>query len=196
MQYKKRKSEPLNSLFSKLRLGSVSLPLNKMDSISNRIAFMPNFIHSMDSTNIQLLIKNYKDKKQENINLFTIHDCFATTPNYMKDLNRDVRLAFLMIYFQGDYIKTVHENFIKKIYNCTQAIYEYEENNETLQETEKLEENKKVSTSNESNNSKNLVRLDIEDVNNLFLSLNINKKYVIRTPRKYIIPSLPYNVDN
>jgi len=119
MQYNKRKSEPIKSLFSNLRIGSVSLPLAKMDSISNRIAFMPNFIHSMDSTNIQLLINIYKARKEEDINLFTIHDCFATTPNYMKELNRDIRLAFIMIYFQGDYIKSVHENFIKKIYNCT-----------------------------------------------------------------------------
>jgi len=64
MGYKKRESKPIKSLFSKLRLGSVSLPLTKMDHISNQISFMPNFIHSMDATNIQLLIKIFKDKKK------------------------------------------------------------------------------------------------------------------------------------
>jgi DNA-directed RNA polymerase len=95
-----------------------------MDSMSNKIAFMPNFIHSMDSTNIQILIQNYKSKKEEDINLLTIHDCFATTPNYMKELNKEVRLAFLMIYFQGDYIRSVHEHFLNKIYKNTNKIYE------------------------------------------------------------------------
>jgi len=98
MGYQERKSKPVVSLFSRLRLGSVSLPLKDMDSMSNQIAFMPNFIHSMDATNIQFLIKRFIDKNKT-INLLTTHDCFSTTPNYMYDLNKEIRLAFLMIYF-------------------------------------------------------------------------------------------------
>jgi DNA-directed RNA polymerase len=61
MGYQKRESKPIKSLFSKLRIGSVS-HLTKLDHISN-IAFMPNFIHSMDATNLlinlQIKIKQW-----------------------------------------------------------------------------------------------------------------------------------------
>ena len=170
MGYTKRKSKSINSLFSKLRLGSVSLPLTKLDPISNRIAFMPNFIHSMDATNIQLLIKRFTDKNKT-INLLTTHDCYATSPNYMCDLNKEIRLAFLMIYFNFDYIKSVHENFIKQIYNTTKLIY--------------IKENDK------------LVKVNIEDTNNLALFLDSNKEYVVLINKKeYTMPSLPYNTKN
>lgn len=167
MGYQKRESKPIKSLFSKLRIGSVSRPLTKLDSISNRIAFMPNLIHSMDATNIQLLIKIFTDKNKT-MNLLTTHDCFATTPNYMYDLNKEIRLAFLMIYFKDDYIKSVHENFIKQIYNTTKLIY--------IKEKDKL------------------VKVNIEDIKNITLSLDCNKEYVIiMNKKKYTIPSLPYN---
>lgn len=167
MGYQQRESKPIKSLFSKLRIGSVSRPLTKLDSISNRIAFMPNLIHSMDATNIQLLIKIFTDKNKT-MNLLTTHDCFATTPNYMYDLNKEIRLAFLMIYFKDDYIKSVHENFIKQIYNTTKLIY--------IKEKDKL------------------VKVNIEDIKNITLSLDCNKEYVIITNKnKYTIPSLPYN---
>ena len=170
MGYKQRESKPIISLFSKLRLGSVSLPLTKMDHISNRIAFMPNFIHSMDATNIQLLIQIIQATNQTKMNLITIHDCFATTPDYMFYLNKEIRLAFIMIYFQGDYIKSVHENFIKQIFCSTKLIY--------------IKENDK------------LIKVKIENIKNLTLSLDLNKEYVVKiNKKKYIIPRLPYNTN-
>ena len=171
MNYNKKESKTIKSLFSKLRLGSVSLPLTKMNHISNRIAFMPNFIHSMDATNIQFLIKLLKEKYKKEINLITIHDCFATTPNYMFELNKEIRIAFIMIYFQGDYIKSVHENFIKQIYSNTKLIY--------------IKENDK------------LIKLNFEDIKNKTLSLDSNKEYVVEfNKKKYTIPRLPYNTNN
>jgi len=171
MGYQKRESKPITSLFSKLRLGSVSLPLTKLDFMSNRIAFMPNLIHSMDATNIHLLTKKYIDKNKA-INLLTVHDCFSTTPKYMYDLNKEIRLAFLMIYFkEDDYIKSVHEKFIQQIYNTTKSIY--------------IKENDK------------LVEVKIEDIKNITLSLDSNKEYVIKINEKnYTLPSLPYNTKN
>lgn len=41
----------------------------------------------------------------------------------MSDLNIEIRLAFFKIYFEDDYIKSVHENFIKQIYKSTNSIY-------------------------------------------------------------------------
>lgn len=70
----------------------------------------------MDSANIHLLIENLI-AENHNINLFTIHDCFASTPNTMKLLNIEVRKAFSMMYFDLDYIKSMHEDFIVQINN-------------------------------------------------------------------------------
>jgi len=70
----------------------------------------------------------------------------------MYDLNKEIRLAFLMIYFKDDYIKSVHENFIKQIYNNTKLIY--------------IKENDK------------LVKVNIEENQNL--TLDCNKEYIIK----------------
>jgi len=89
----------------------------------------------------------------------------------MFDLNKEIRIAFIMIYFQGDYIKSVHENFIKQIYCTTKLIY--------------IKENDK------------LIKVKIEDIKNLSLSLDFNKEYVvIINKKKYNIPSLPYDTNN
>nr|QWO71435.1 RNA polymerase [Termitomyces sp. DKA64] len=119
MAYNEFKRKRGKNLFNPKKSNSVSLPLKKMDKLANKIAFMPNFIHSMDSTNIQLLIKNLLEKKQF-INLFTIHDCFATTPDNMKLLNYEVRKAFAMMYFDMNYIKNLHIDFLKQISLITQ----------------------------------------------------------------------------
>ena len=180
MKYDKRKSKSLKSIFSKKRIAVVSLAaasgsstINEMDSISNRIALMPNFIHSMDSTNIQLLISNYVVKNKE-INLFTIHDCFATTPDHMKDLNKDIRLTFLNMYFHSDYIKSVRsygaENLIKKIYYNTKVLYEKDDEGR-------------------------LKVVSIKDIDNISNFINVNKEYIIKIGvKEYTIPSLPYDV--
>nr|QWO71438.1 RNA polymerase [Termitomyces sp. T123] len=128
MAYTELKRKRGKNLFNPKKSNSVSLPLKKMDKLANKIAFMPNFIHSMDSTNIQLLIKILRENKQ-NINLFTIHDCFATTPDTMKLLNSEVRKAFAMMYFDLNYIKNLHLDFLKQISLITQIYQKDTEGN-------------------------------------------------------------------
>ena len=169
MKYKTIVNEPSKSLFSKKRLSSVNIASGKMDTMSNKIAFMPNFIHSMDSANIQLLIKNFIEKKKETINLFTVHDCFSTTPNYMVDLNKEVRLAFIMMYFDTDYIKKVHISFLRQIYMESKRMY--------------VEINGKTET---------LKFNDINDIN-----FDVTSKYIVKDQngKEYSIPPLPFNMD-
>jgi DNA-directed RNA polymerase len=170
MKYKTIVNEPSKSLFSKKRLSSVNIASGKMDTMSNKIAFMPNFIHSMDSANIQLLIKNFIEKKKETINLFTVHDCFSTTPNYMVDLNKEVRLAFIMMYFDTDYIKKVHISFLRQIYMESKRMF--------------VEINGKTET---------LKFNDINDIN-----FDVKLKYIVKDQngKEYSIPPLPFNMDN
>lgn len=83
-----------------------------LDTIAINSAFMPNLIHSLDSANFHILVNNnnlIKDKI--NINLFTIHDCFASSPETLDIINIEVRKAFSMMYFNQDYLLKLHESF-------------------------------------------------------------------------------------
>ena len=69
---------------------------------------MPNLIHSLDASNIHLLTL-----KLDNTPLYTIHDCFATTPNNMsfKHMEELIKLSFIEIYFKDrSYIENMDMN--------------------------------------------------------------------------------------
>ena len=88
---------------------------------------MPNFIHSLDASNIHLLISNINKyyTNQPNINLYTIHDCFATDYKNMYIIEILVRISFIELYFNEDYLNTLNLDFIKQIGSCT-TIYKEE----------------------------------------------------------------------
>jgi DNA-directed RNA polymerase len=112
------------SLYSKKRPVNISLPSTSFDDKKNKQAFMPNFIHSMDAANVQLLVNTLIDKyinNNENINLFTIHDCFATTPNSMSIIDNELRIAFIKMYFSYDFLETLHNDFLKQITSFTKV---------------------------------------------------------------------------
>ena len=90
------------------------MPTYKTEKIKMSISFMPNFIHSLDASNVHLLI-NYLSK-EDNISFYTIHDCFASTPNKIGILEKTVKKAFIDIYFKDEgYLLKTHKNFIKEI---------------------------------------------------------------------------------
>nr|AYE93220.1 RNA polymerase [Termitomyces sp.]AYE93272.1 RNA polymerase [Termitomyces sp.] len=117
IRYKEFKTKKGKNLYDRKKRNSVSLPIpGKINHKANKLSFLPNLIHSMDSSNIQLLVRNLTIiNKDNNINLFTIHDCFATTPNTMKILNLEVRRAFSMMYFDEIYLKKWHSEFLREI---------------------------------------------------------------------------------
>jgi hypothetical protein len=65
------------------------------------------------------LIKGVDLKKigafKNNIPLYTIHDCFATTPNYMELIKHNVISLFSDMYFSTPYIQTLHISLLKQI---------------------------------------------------------------------------------
>jgi len=75
---------------------TIKLPLNKLDNKSIISGFMPNLIHSLDASNIHLLIPKLTDQP-----LYTVHDCFATTANNMSKLDNLILIkeTFIQIYF-------------------------------------------------------------------------------------------------
>lgn len=108
-------SKQSKTLFNKKKSVTISLPnKDKLDKRAIKRAFMPNFIHSMDAANIHILIDKLI-KNNINIPIFTIHDCFATTPNNMELLNLYVKEAFINLYFDEDYLKKMHDNIKDQI---------------------------------------------------------------------------------
>jgi DNA-directed RNA polymerase len=75
---------------------------------------MPNFIHSLDASNVHILLYNLAINYT--IPVYTVHDCFASTPNKMELLEKEVKEAFIDIYFkdEGFLIKT-HNRIITQI---------------------------------------------------------------------------------
>nr|QWO71427.1 RNA polymerase [Termitomyces sp. K1Aa] len=132
LAYADFKTKRGKNLFDSKKRNSVSLPiLGKMDHKANKSSFVPNLIHSMDSANIQLLIRNLRlNSKYKNFNLFTIHDCFATTPDAMKILNLEVRKAFSLMYFDERYLNVLHLDFLREINRYT-TIYKEEKGKTT-----------------------------------------------------------------
>ena len=112
MTFKQKQSR---TLIKGIKSISISLPnkfiLNK-DEIKR--GFMPNFIHSLDAANIHILIKKLYDDNI-NIPIYTVHDCFSSTPNNMYYLNSLVKLAFSDIYFNENYLEKMHNSLIDQI---------------------------------------------------------------------------------
>nr|QWO71425.1 RNA polymerase [Termitomyces sp. T73sscA] len=161
ISYKEFKTKKGKSLYDSKKRNSVSLPIpGKINHKANKLSLLPNFIHSMDSANIQLLVRNLTlNNKNYNINLFTIHDCFATTPNTMKILNLEVRRAFSMMYFDEIYLKKLHFEFLRQISYYEYIYKEDSDGNETCFDLLSCYENYRLFIFISSNKNKEKVKL-------------------------------------
>jgi DNA-directed RNA polymerase len=84
-------------------------------------SFMPNFIHSLDAANVHLLLHNLINNP---IPVYTIHDCFASTPNNLLLVERRVKEAFIDIYFKEiGYLEKTHGDIINQINKSYEIIY-------------------------------------------------------------------------
>jgi len=116
-QFKSKKTQ--TSLVDTSRPVTIKLPLNKLDTKKITSGFMPNLIHSLDASNIHLLIPKLTDQP-----LYTVHDCFATTPNNMSELDVLIKESFIQIYFtDGNYLTNMHELLVKQIKDNVSEIF-------------------------------------------------------------------------
>lgn len=91
---------------------TIRIPTNIIDSKKQKLAIMPNIIHSLDASMVISIINNYNS-----YNFFSIHDCFATTANNIGFLNYIIRIAFIELYANEPYINKLHNfiiNYIKQ----------------------------------------------------------------------------------
>lgn len=124
--YRIFKTKPSLSLYKKGKGPSYATPTDELNKLKNRQAFMPNLIHSLDATNIVLLIKNLESvtkinnietgkRKNEPLNLLTIHDSFASTPDQLGLIVDMIKASFIEIYFEKDYLDILHRSFLEQI---------------------------------------------------------------------------------
>jgi len=100
---------------------TITIPTNKIDKVKMIRSFMPNFIHSLDASNVHLLL--YKLIKSDQIPVYTVHDCFASTANNMSILEHNVKTAFIDIYFNEEgYLLKSHNRIISQIKEVHETI--------------------------------------------------------------------------
>nr|QWO71396.1 RNA polymerase [Termitomyces sp. K1Ag] len=86
---------------------------DETDNQKQNNAIIPNIIHSLDATHlINLINKNEKEKLKH---IITIHDCFGTHPNSMGELSYRVRIEFIALYLQENFLETFHQRLIQSI---------------------------------------------------------------------------------
>jgi hypothetical protein len=93
-----------------------------MNCVKQINSFIPNFIHSMDGSNIVLLLNNIK--KKYSFDVITIHDCFGVQANYCEILSQLVKESFILIYGDKKCIENFHNHIIENI----KAVYKVYDN--------------------------------------------------------------------
>lgn len=86
-------------------------------------SFMPNFIHSLNACNVKILL--HKLIQSDQILVYTVHDCFASTANNMSILKHKVKKAFIDIYFD-------EEGFLLLLGSHNRIISQIKEVHETI----------------------------------------------------------------
>ena len=84
-------------------------------------SFIPNFIHSLDASNIVLLFKKMEGLKHE---VITVHDCFGVHANDAEFLSYMVKQTFISIYGDKDCIDKFHSYILYNI----KAVYRVDRN--------------------------------------------------------------------
>ena len=114
------------NLIKKAKPISILVPTEQIDYRSIKIGFMPNFIHSLDASNIHLLVKNMYQLNLDNINLYTIHDCFASDYKNIAIIEILVKHSFIQLYFKKNYLKNIHNSFLLQINNNFEIFEDFE----------------------------------------------------------------------
>ncbi len=96
---------------------TIHIPTENYDYKGIETGSMANLIHSLDASNIQILVKRLLEQSDSGntYNLYTIHDCFASTLVEMKTVEQYVRMSFVELYFKQNYLADMHNSFVLQI---------------------------------------------------------------------------------
>nr|QWO71402.1 RNA polymerase [Asterophora parasitica] len=90
--------------------------LDNMDKNKQTSAIIPNIIHSLDASHIMQIINT--NLKTKNYSIITVHDCFGTHPNNLKDVSEIVKSEFIKLYTQTQFLEEFYKtniDLIKKL---------------------------------------------------------------------------------
>lgn len=123
-------------LYKGAKAVTIRIPTTDINVRKQKQGIMPNLIHSLDGAVIAIMVS--KIDPYDKINLFTIHDCFATTANHVSIMNELVREAFLEIYSDNDYLNKLH-NFLVLYISNNYPVIDQDSKKVVLLDSNKLE---------------------------------------------------------
>ena len=87
----------------------------KFDLSKQKIALMPNLIHSLDGTSLSLLYHRFFESHKPIVNFYAIHDCFTTTCDKVDSLIDLLKTVYLSIYTENSYLRKFDQGIIDSI---------------------------------------------------------------------------------
>ena len=174
-------SESELSVHDQMRLNYLYISDNQSDYLSKDNTYFDDTLVKDVSTQYLGVIKN-------NIPLYTIHDCFATTPNNMYLIKKNVSLLFSEMYFNVPCLKIVHESLLRQLLGSLDVFaypIEYDDSKE-------IKDFKKVLIK-----SNKIIKIDNDFINHD--NVYEYKYYLFVTPNgkdKVLIPFFPDLIKN
>lgn len=105
---------------------------NKYNELKQKLAFLPNFVHSLDGATMALLFKLF-NKITDGGNISGIHDCFLVTADNVENLLDSLRAVYMKIYVYDEYITEFDALFIHYIeYLSKENEYLFDKENRVL----------------------------------------------------------------
>lgn len=99
-----------DKLQSNAKVGMILPKLSSVNSIKQKNAFSPNFIHSLDSCH---MMQTSLHCERAGITFVSVHDCFWTHASTVTSMNRICREQFILLHSQP-ILEDLAENFYQK----------------------------------------------------------------------------------
>ena len=138
---------------------------DEIDKNKQTSAIVPNIIHSLDASHIMQIINI--NLNLNNYPIITVHDCFGTHPNNLTNLSHVVKLEFIKLYSQYQFLDEFHKININLIEKSGYII------------TEILDKKKNITKKVVLNGNTKLILPEIPFTGNLNLNDIIYSKYFI-----------------
>ena len=87
----------------------------QFDKSKQKIALMPNLIHSLDAASLSLLYDRFYAAHKPIVNFYAIHDCFTTTCDKVDSLINLLKIVYLSLYTEDNYLRKFDKCIIDSI---------------------------------------------------------------------------------
>lgn len=114
--YKKKMKVKVTNTFNRKKFITLAIPTNILDQQKQIRGIVPNLVHSLDASILAFTI-NIFFKRQLISNIYTIHDCFASTATNIPLMTDFIREAFIELYSHETYIDNLHQFLMQYISN-------------------------------------------------------------------------------